>query len=90
MSGSSVCLSPYSVFGVDVCSAVNEMLSTLIVSCPHSYMERSAAQLEETNTERGFLDLCRKNTENATKTLKAQSLFLCTLCENIFLHWCCF
>lgn len=38
-------LSSYSVFGVDVCSTVNEMLGTLTVSCPHSNMERSALQL---------------------------------------------
>lgn len=41
----------YSVFGVDVCSTVNEMLSTLAVSCPHGDVEGSTVQLRgrETN-----------------------------------------
>lgn len=53
-------MSPYSVFGVDVCAAVNEMLSTLAVSRPHSYMERSAVQLRKTNRDQSF-QWCKKN-----------------------------
>lgn len=42
----------YSVFSVDVCSTMDEVLSTFIMSSPHCHVERSAAQLRETRERR--------------------------------------
>lgn len=58
-------MSPYSVFGVDVCSTVNEMLGTLAVSRPHSDMQRSAVQLR-----RGFIFINARKISEMSQNIK--------------------
>lgn len=60
----------YSVFGVQVCSTVNEVLGTIAVSCPHSHVQRSAVQLRERRRRRrrGVYVHARRNSENQMST----------------------
>lgn len=54
----------YSVFGVDICSTVDEMLSTLAVSRPHGHVERSAVQLQGEEQFRYLIDVKKGKTLN--------------------------
>lgn len=48
-------LNSYSVFGVDICSTVDEMLGTLTMPRPHGHMEGGAVQLSTTEQKQVFV-----------------------------------